>query len=229
MHRRTFLLSTLALAGCSGGGNSPTPLCPPGTFGIWPNCSAPPPSPAGWSIGPVINGRNYSPGMPATMPDNGFDFPIGAPNPDHTLIPSVHYVTRPMSLAGKTSISITFEVTGAGPYVSTELPDSIPDPYLCLHFQRAGDDWSGTGPMAAYRWYSNAQATIQPGPGSLTVPLVRSEWVSVDNLASEADFAAALANTAVAGFTFGGAGGKGHGVYATTPGNHFTLTNYQVS
>jgi hypothetical protein len=241
MLRRKFLIGVpaLLLAGCNRNSN-PNPQCPPGTVGVWPNCQfvTPPPPPPGpptpppvgasaWNIGPVIGGRSYSPGMPAASPDGSFEFPVGAPNPDHSVIPSVHYVTKQIALAGKSRIRMSFEVIGNGPFKSTELPEQLPA-YVCLHFQRNGDDWSGLNQFESYRWWSNDQVTLAAGVSTLEVPLQRSAWVSVLNRANDADFAAAMNDPCCVGFTFGGAGGKGHGAYCEQPGNRFVLKSYDV-
>ena len=50
----------------------------------------------------------------------------------------------------------------------------------------------------------------------------------MSNKSTEADFAAALADPECIGFTFGGAGGKGHGAYSLTPGSTFRLIAFEV-
>jgi len=211
MIRRSFLLVALSLAVVS---------CLISTL--------PSPASGAWNIGPVINGRNYSPGMAPSSADGSFTFPVGAPNSDHLVIPSVHYVTKPLSLVGKTRIRLTFEIFGNGPFKSTELPDQLP-PYVVLYFQRDGDNWSGTGAFESYRWWSNDFVTLAPGIHTLEVPLTRDAWVSVTtNQSTAEDFAAAMAKASAVGFTFGGAGGKGHGAYSDTPGCQFILRGYRV-
>lgn len=164
--------------------------------------------------------------MPAQINDR-FDFPVGAPNPDHSVIPSVHYVTKPIRLAGRSRIHFAFTVVGNGPFKSTELPEQMV-PYVCLHFQRNGDNWSGAGQFEPYRWWSNDQVTLASGDGALDVPLTRDAWVSVMNQANASDFANAINDPCCVGFTFGGAGGKGHGAYSDTPGSQFIVRWYDV-
>jgi hypothetical protein len=216
MTRQSFLLAGFAIVLTS-------------VLALGSSSTKPPPNQSGaWNIGPVINGRNYSPGMPPSSPDGALTFPVGYPNSDHAVISSVHYVTRPLGLIGKTRVRMTFEIIGSGPFKSTELPDQLP-PYVVLYFQRDGDNWSGTGAFESYRWWSNDFVTLAPGVHTLEVPLTRDAWVSVTtNQASPQDFAAAMANASAVGFTFGGAGGKGHGAYSETPGCQFILHRYEV-
>ena len=128
MIRRSFLLAALFVASCSA--STPT---------------QPSPRSGAWNIGPVINGRNYSPGMPPSSADGSFTFPVDTPANNHN---HVAYVTKapvgPLSLIDKTRIKMTFEIIGSGPFKSTELPDQLPA-YVVLYFQRNGDNWSGTG------------------------------------------------------------------------------------
>jgi hypothetical protein len=181
-----------------------------------------------WNMGPQIGGVQYSIGMPTTVGDR-WEFPVKAPptpeNPN-PVEPHAGYVTRPIPLAGKSRIRITWEIEGDGPFIAAR-NQQIP-PYLCLHFQRNGDDWSGVNQFDGYRWYSKNQVNLAPGPASLEVALVRSEWVSVLNNATDADFSAALADVCCTGFAFGGADGKGHGALATKPGSFFVLKSYDA-
>jgi hypothetical protein len=173
-------------------------------------------------MGPQIRGAQYSIGMPTTVGDR-WEFPSPT-----TAVPSPHvgYVTRPIPLAGKMRIRMTWEIEGDGPFLAarnTQIP-----PYLCLHFQRNGDDWSGANQFESYRWWSNDQVNLAPGPASLEVALVRSAWVSVMGNATDAEFSAAVNDVCCTGFTFGGADGKGHGAYSEKPGSFFVLKSYDA-
>ena len=184
MIRRSFLLAALFVASCSA--STPT---------------QPSPRSGAWNIGPVINGRNYSPGMPPSSADGSFTFPVDTPANNHN---HVAYVTKapvgPLSLIDKTRIKMTFEIIGSGPFKSTELPDQLPA-YVVLYFQRNGDNWSGTGAFKSYRWWSNDFVTLAPGVHTLEVPLTRDAWVSVTpNQSTPDDFAVATANTSAVGF-----------------------------
>jgi hypothetical protein len=227
MERRGFLLgaSALTLTGCSGGNITPQ-ACPPGMLGIYPACTwPPPPSPppppprGGWNIGPVIGGVQYSVGMPTSIPGDRFDFPVGPTN-------HVAYVTKPLSLAGKSHVRLEYTIVGSGPFKPTG--GYPPLTYVCLHFQRNGDDWSGRGPYDGYRWWSNAQVNLAEGDSVLDVRLTRDAWVSVTNAAGAQDFAAAMNDPCCVGFSFGNADGKGHGVYAEAPGTSFVIHSYEA-
>src|SRR3954449_7390378 len=102
MTRQAFLLAGFAIVLTWHWGSSST--------------KQPPNQSGAWNIGPVINGRNYSPGMPPSSPDGALTFPVGYPNSDHAVISSVHYVTRPLGLIGKTRVRMTFEIIGSGPF-----------------------------------------------------------------------------------------------------------------
>jgi|tagenome__1003787_1003787.scaffolds.fasta_scaffold20560529_2 hypothetical protein len=179
-------------------------------------------APSGWEIGPVINGRQYSVGMPTSPTPDGegfwFDFPVFDRATANTMpareIPSVHYVTRPGKVMPGGTMRATFEIHG-GPFWATEVPDETPAK-VRLFFQRSGDDWAGSpGRTEFYRWWG-ALADLVPGRSTLEAQLVPEKWGSVmgkrgaDNSAA---FHEAIANIARIGLTFGG-GYAGHGVYA---------------
>ncbi len=67
-----------------------------------------PMDPLTWTIGPIINGQNYSRGMllrPTANPGGGwyFDFPQAD---------GVHYVTRAPTEVGRRSVRMVFEIQG---------------------------------------------------------------------------------------------------------------------
>ena len=99
---RVFAL-LLMLSACGGGGSSASSASV--SVSHAPIASAPTinPTPApAWSIGPVINGRDYSAG--ASVNGNVFTIP---PQPN-----SLHYVTQPLSLAGKSRVTLRYTVSG---------------------------------------------------------------------------------------------------------------------
>jgi len=166
--------------------------------------------------------------MPPNTTGQAFEFPL---KPGH-----VGYLTRPpiggYALAGKSRIKFTFTIQGDGPYKAQASPPDVT--YVGLYFQRQGDDWSGTGPFEGYRFYTIDSAPdgarLRAGTFTLEVPLQRDRWTSVSaNTASEADFQAAMQQASAVGFTFGNAGGKGHGVYSETPGCRFVVASYDVT
>jgi hypothetical protein len=166
-----------------------------------------------WEIGPVINGANYSVGMPLspTQTADGwaFDFPLGPG--------SVHYVTFPFgSLAGKTRIIMHYRIE-ADPDVQI-VPvccASLPAIGPTLFFQQQGDDWNTDG----MRWWAtfDTKFPIVAGDYELSVPL-DGAWTSVFTMTAQSNpqqFATAKNSAARIGFTLGGGDGYGHGVYAT--------------
>lgn len=179
-----------------------------------------------WTIGPTINGQNYSQGMPAAMPKDGqgyfFNFPA-APG-------GVDYVFRscgPLK-AGQT-ISVAFSLEGAG--IVKPCANSGDGPArLRLFLQRAGDDWSGKGAFEFYRWWSlETVALDKPGDFALSAVLDPAKWSSVYGKTGDTApgaFADALTNAAYTGFTFG-ASFAGHGDYAEGP-VRFRLKSFAI-
>src|SRR5687768_5380491 len=106
----------------------------------------------GWTIGPIIRGRNYSEGAPLhPVPRRSGGWQVD--NPQRPT--GIHYVTfRHGSLAGKRRIVKRYRI-GAAPGVkivpatAPHLPSS-----LTLYFQRAGDNWRGRRQFETYRWYA---------------------------------------------------------------------------
>jgi len=182
-------------------------------------------SASNWEIGPIINGANYSAGLPVRptqTPDGwSFDFPLGGGH--------VNYVTyRYGSLAGKTHIVIRYRIDAAPdvhfyPTCCAQLPPIGPT----IYFQRAADDWQADGG----RWWATfARVTpIQPGEFEVDVPL-NGSWTSVSSMTAElntSEFSNAKQTADRVGFTFGGGDGYGHGVYADGTAR-FTLLSFKV-
>jgi hypothetical protein len=184
-----------------------------------------------WQIGPVIQGRNYSVGMPRAPIPAGrgwyFDFPYPHPGAGH-----VNYVTfNPGSLAGKSRIVVRYRVD-ASPGVRF-VPRRHPEQpaTISLYFQRRGDNWGGSGQFEHFRWFAPAAAVreIRPGVHEMSVSL-RDGWTSVLGRRAANNpwaFDAAIRETASVGLLFGTAGGRGHGVYATGP-SRFTLISFRI-
>ena len=214
----------LSLASCGGdGGEVISGPYPPQGGG------ASPMEASAWSFGPVINGRNYSVGMPSHPTSNGDgSWSFNVPERPG----SVHYVTMPSgSLAGKSRIVLHYRLEAAdGVTLSpTKYPQMAPS--LSLYFQRAGDDWSGTGQYETYRWWATFAAVMNltPGEGEIVAPL-DGKWTAVQTSSATTNrsaFDAAKANAAVVGFTFGGGDGWGHGVSASGPAK-FTVLDFRI-
>jgi hypothetical protein len=178
-----------------------------------------------WEIGPLINGQNYSGGMPLspTQTSDGwaFDFPL-SPG-------SVHYVTFHYgSLAGKTHIVIHYRIDADPnvqlfPVCCAQLAPIGPT----LYFQQKGDDWSTDG----LRWWAtfNSPTPMKAGDYTMDVPL-DGAWTSVETMTaanSPAQFSTAKQNADRVGFTFGGGDGYGHGVYANGTAR-FVLESFTI-
>lgn len=181
-----------------------------------------------WTIGPVINGRNHSQGMPLhpTPLRNGFriDLPR-APG-------SVHYVTFPHgSLAGKSRIVMRYRVEAApGVRIVPRTSPGSPS-MITLYFQRAGDNWRARGPFEAYRWYATfaTQSPITPGEHVMVAPL-SGNWTAIQSSSARTNprgFRDAVANADQVGFVLGGGDGYGHGVFATGPAR-LIVTEFRV-
>jgi len=184
-----------------------------------------------WQIGPIIRSRNYSIGMPLhpSQSRNGWflDFPY-----PHNRAGSVHYVTfNPGSLQGKRRIVVRYRVDAARGvrFVSSQTPDQPAT--ISLYLQRRGDNWSGRGRYASYRWYAPAQTVAQltPGEHEMVVDLGQG-WTSVQGQPASNDpmgFQGALANADQVGLVMGTLFARGHGVFATGPAR-LTVTSFQI-
>ena len=169
-----------------------------------------------WTIGPIIDGRQYSRGMPLhPIPHAGGGWHIDVPPPPG----SVNYVTfRPGSLSGKRRIVMRYRVELApGARI---MPRKSPDAptMLTVYVQRRGDDWSAQGPYEAYRWFASfaMHTPITAGDHVMIAPF-DGNWSAVQSSTARsqpAAFRAALANADEVGFVLGGGDGLGHGVNA---------------
>lgn len=190
--------------------------------------AAPPPD--AWEIGPIIDGRNYSVGMPlraASGPD-GATFVIPGPTRADG---HVHYVTVPVrDLAGARRITLRFRIDAprGTRFLQQQAPASDPAT-LSLYFQRRGDSWRARHPD--YRWYAPAGRDVVLAPGVHEVSIGLDEnWIAMtgsDARTNPGGFAAALSNAHRVGFTFGGSSGRGHGVFATHPAR-FTVLDFRI-
>lgn len=187
-----------------------------------------PPPASTWQIGPLIRGKNYSVGMPATMQEGvrgpWFAFPMRGQG-------EVHYVTLPVrSLEGARAITVRYRIDAA-PGARLLSADGTAQGTFGLAIQRKGDNWSARGRYETYRWYSPEAPVMRPGTHTFTARLDDPRWIGV--LSSTAGgnpraFAAALAEAQSVSMTFGGGGGRGHGVYATAPAR-FTLLDFSIT
>ena len=186
---------------------------------------------AQWEIGPVIDGRNYSRGMPLhpeqTAEGWAFDFPGPGASDGH-----VHYLTRPTgSLAGALGIRLRYRIDAAEGtrFVPQEAPDRTA--LLSLFVQRQGDDWRMREGTQWYRWYAgpHERIALRPGVSEAFVPF-DAQWSSVNGkprAQAPDEFERALANAARVGFTLGSDHGLGHGVFATGPAR-LTVLSFEI-
>jgi hypothetical protein len=217
LDRRAFFLSGLALAAGQGD------YCPE---------ASPLPSvalsldPARWQIGPMIDGRSYSPGMPTRPSADGSGWTFAFPEQD-----GVHYVTTPLrgSLMGRSVVRARFTITGPGRLVPTQ---GDPPARLRLFLQRSADNFTATGPYEFYRWWSVSSVALVAGQHELTTALAPDQWLSVlgkrgDHPAAAGQFASAIVDLQAIGQTFGGMF-AGHGVYVIEGWSNFGLMSYEI-
>jgi hypothetical protein len=183
----------------------------------------------GWEIGPDVRGVNYSQGMPL-RPQIGpkgavwFDFPPPGGEIDA--------LTRRIApLTGAKTITMRYRVDAAPGvrFVPSEV--SGEKATVSLYFQQSGDNWTGKGRFASYRWYAPGGAVmpIVPGTHSVTIAL-RDVWTNVwgeSNTAHAGAYADALEKTETLGIAFGSVGRRSHGVYATGRAR-FTLLSLDI-
>jgi len=159
--------------------------------------------PNAWLIGPIIQGINYSIGMPL-HPSSPWQFTFPQPPGE------VDYLmARPGGSLDFSYVRLEFEITGGdGPFVEAET--SNPG-LLRLIIQYGADDWvSPNG-----RFWSEPIA-LQEGHYILTVPLDPARWTNVYGQHDAAGFSSVLAFPGNVGFTFGG-NFAGHGVWSEDP------------
>jgi len=192
--------------------------------------AAMPPAEA-WEIGPWVRGRNYSVGMPA-QPRPGprgtlvMEFPVAGSGQVDALTTAV----GPLARAREITLRYRVDVARGTRFVADEMPNEAAT--VSLYFQQAGDNWSGSGRFASYRWYSPARAVVPLTPGEHTITVRLDEtWTNVNgqpNHEVRGGFAAALQNTARIGLAFGSPSRRSHGVYATGPAR-FTLLTLDIN
>lgn len=203
--RNTAIFLALLLAACGGGGSSP-PLPNP-SLGL---------NPALWTIGPIINGVDDSPGMPLhpTADPSGWSFQF-------PLTDGVHYISTAASAAGKSTMTMTYEIdvsSSAVKFVPTQ--GTEPNGLVRFYLQRSDDDWS----RPDGRWWS-PPTTLAAGMTTVTFPI--TGWTGVQGQVDAASLAAAKAVSGTVGFTFGGEF-AGHGVYVTGGNAKFILKSFKL-
>ena len=217
LDRRTFFLGGLALAACQDDTPPPALSLPRGALSL---------DPVRWQIGPMIDGRSYSPGMPSRPSADGSGWTFSFPEQD-----GVHYVTTPLSssLTGCSAVRARFSINGPGRLVPTQ---GDPPARLRLFLQRSGDNFTAAGAYEFYRWWSLTSVELVAAEHELTAPLAPDQWLSVlgkrgDHPAAAGQFATAIANLQAIGQTFGGMF-AGHGVYVVEGWSRFSLMSYEI-
>ena len=194
-----------------------------------PAAIASPPADA-WEIGPIIDGRNRSVGLPLRADEgrDGATFVIPGPTRADG---HVHYVTVPVrDLAGAQRIVLRYRIDAprGTRFLQQEAPDAGPAT-LSLYFQRRGDSWRARHPD--YRWYAPNGRDVPLSPGEHEVSIGLDEnWIAMmgsDARSNPRGFSEALAKAHRVGFTFGGDHGRGHGVFATRPAR-FTVLDFRI-
>lgn len=165
----------------------------------------PPHKVAGWYAGPIIKHwlcyrKNYS---KATL----------EPSPNGVLQCDLIEGLDALCLSvNKLSGSFTIEYELSGTVTPTESPS---DPLISVAFQRRGDNWTAEGKYQHYRWYAVQTNVMVPGRASLTVNFDEPTWTDVYGAGTMLFgdfFEEAKANPSTLFITFGGAGGRSHGV-----------------
>lgn len=204
-------LVTLAIAACSSGGGShhdtpkPIPTPTPGAT-------------SAWAFGPIINGENFTKGMPARPTTQGTTWYFDFKNKPSEVDAVVN--KTPPNLVGATKIVLRYSVTGGGFLASGE--NNVPG-RVGISVQRKGDNWSGTGKYQQYRLYGQPRPLLAAGSGTIEA----STWTDVQGkVASPAVVATVFANADNISIVFGGSFAS-HGVYATQP-SRFTFVGLET-
>jgi hypothetical protein len=187
--------------------------------------------PAKWTIGPIIRGRNHSPGMPL-QPSRSREGGLQIELPRAPA--SLHYVTFPHgSLTGKSRIVMRYRIE-ADPGVRI-VPTTVPGlpSMITLYFQRGGDNWSGRRAYETYRWFATfaTKTDIKPGEYVMVAPL-NANWTAIQTSSAATAptaFQAAIAEADQVGFVLGGGDGYGHGVHIVGRGRaRLVVTEFRV-
>jgi hypothetical protein len=208
-------LGLTALAAC--GSNNPTPLpLPPPVIGG-----------SGWQI------THSSTPVPQVVND-GFDFPVCAPNANSTWVSYFELpFTRDISQAASMSVTYTLNGTNS-PTFDHSTPNNVSTgaAMISLLLHRAGDDLSGAGSMAYYRWFGPIlhDPPVYPldfGTHIVTVPLTLTSWGSLADQQQQW-FDLTRSNMGWIGVVFGGGDFYSHGVCMATGTAHFHLDGYAI-
>lgn len=194
------LLLALLLTACGGSSSSPPPP-PPAT--PWSITAGSAPQPL-----QVANGVSY------------FDFPVCA----SASACWVSYVEQPYgAVAGKTSVTLTYIITGSAPAFVHDSPNNTADGPSTVRLLIEG---------GGLRLFSVPTQSLQLGSNSFTVSLDVANWQIVDiggNTVTDASvFPIALSQVTRVGFCFGGGYFACHGSATASGSSRFTISAYGV-
>jgi hypothetical protein len=153
------------------------------------------------------------------------DFPVAGSGEVDALTTAV----GPLAEARQITLRYRVDAARDARFVAVEMPNEPAT--VSLYFQQTGDNWSGRGRYASYRWYSPAHGVVPLAPGEHTITVQLNDiWTNVQGQPNHQvpdGFAAALQDTARIGLAFGSPSRRSHGVYATRPAR-FTLISLVI-
>jgi hypothetical protein len=150
---------------------------------------------------------------------------------------SVNYVyTKPaIAMARGQTFTLNYSVDGNATFGVADSKDVSPAA-IRLFIWEAGDDLSGSGAYAYYRWWCSSRINLTFGDDqTFSCVIDDAKWTSVfgesgtNSTASRAGFAQAVKNAAYVGVTFGGQMFAGHGVWTTSGNATFTINGISIS
>lgn len=182
--------------------------------------------PKKWELGPRIDGTLYSYDenrQPIEKKKLGKAWAFNIPKSPG----EVDYVTTGCKdLANAKFLVLIYDVVGEGKLKATEGPDPA---RIRLHIQRKGDDWSGSGSMQHYRFWSVPYADLTYGKDqTLEATIDYSQWTGVYGQTNADGFQSAVKNCSRMGVTFGGQL-AGHGVRVRKGSARFIMRRFEVS
>ncbi len=195
-----------------------------------------PPAPNNKSAGELINQTwqfQYSPNMPgAPARETGlvgwhFDFPSRD---------GVHYLVTGSNglVPGAQTVALEYEITTTGTPVfdfrtAADNTCVSPPANVSFYMQRKGDNLSGEGDYANYRFWSRPLLSVlTAGSSTLTVPLLAAQWINVWGQNNGTGFSQTISNLQAIGMTFGGGCFAGHGVFVTGGTARFNAKSYLI-
>lgn len=159
----------------------------------------------GWQAGPRIGLKNYSPDVQLEQEPGcilAFD-----------MRDEIHYLTRDCTRIGPT-LRIVYEIEADPDTRFYDSETQTEGAFVTAHFQRRGDNWKGSGGTQHYRWWSPLRQPLKPGRGEMVIAV--DGWTNVIGQTDAIGLAAAMADPARVGLTFGGRF-YGHGAHSDGP------------